>query len=304
MFLRVLSVALAGALFLAACGDDDGESAEAVEAEGESSGQETSSADGSQAEAPAEGEPVDGKPVVEIPEGDAPVELEVVDLVVGEGTEAAAGDLVTAHYVGVLHEDGTEFDSSWDRGQPFEFQLGAGQVIAGWDQGIEGMKVGGRRMLVIPSDLAYGDAGSGGTIAPGAALVFVVDLVDVLALPDPSEEPTLEIPDEFTGELEVTDLIEGDGAELLAGDTATMHYVLALESSGQVEDSTWQKEPVTVPIGTGNVIPGWDEGLLGMKEGGRRLLVIPPDLAFGEEGNGPVPGDDTLIFVVDLLKVN
>jgi FKBP-type peptidyl-prolyl cis-trans isomerase len=302
MFLRIVSVALVGALTLAACGSDGGDDSVAAE---DSRGDEAEASEEDPASEDTEDTADAGaKPVVEIPAGEAPEGLEIIDLVEGEGAEAAAGDLVTAHYVGVLHDDGTEFDSSWDRGQPFEFQLGGGQVIVGWDEGIEGMKVGGRRMLVIPSDLAYGEAGSGGTIGPDAALVFVVDLVDLLVLPDPSEEPTVEIPDEVTGELEIVDVVEGDGEELEAGDTATIHYVLALKSSGQTEDSSWAAQPVTVPIGTGNVIAGWDEGLLGMKEGGRRFIVVPPEMGFGDEGNGPIPPGDTLIFMVDLLKVS
>lgn len=97
----------------------------------------------------------------------------------GDGPEAAVGQFVRAHYTGVTHAEGEQFDSSWDRGDPLEFRLGVGQVIAGWDQGIVGMKVGGRRRLTIPADLAYGDRGAGGIIKPGAALVFVVDLVAV-----------------------------------------------------------------------------------------------------------------------------
>ena len=299
MFLRILAVALGGVLLLAACGSDDSSDTDAAAA---AEAEEAASAEPDQADDEADSElPSGDKPVVVVPDGEAPTGLVTIDVVVGDGPEAAAGDLVTAHYVGVLHEDGTEFDSSWDRGQPFEFQLGAGGVIPGWDQGIEGMKVGGQRMLVIPSDLAYGEVGSPPTIGPDAALVFVVDLVDLLALP---EEPTLEMPDEFTDELQIIDLVEGDGAEVEEGDIAKFHYKLALESSGQVEESSWATEPVEVPVGVdADVIPGFDEGLLGMKEGGRRMLVIPPDLAFGEEGNGPVPPNDTLIFVIDLLKV-
>lgn len=109
----------------------------------------------------------------------APTGLITEDIVVGDGPEAKQGDTVKVQYVGALYEDGTEFDASWDRNEPFEFTLGAGQVIQGWDQGVEGMKVGGRRVLVIPSDLGYGPQGSPPTIPGGATLVFVVDLEDV-----------------------------------------------------------------------------------------------------------------------------
>lgn len=119
------------------------------------------------------------KPEIDFPEGDPPAELVVVDEIEGDGEEATAGANVLTHYVGVAYSTGEEFDSSWSRGQPLPFRLGVGQVIAGWDQGIQGMKVGGRRKLVIPSHLAYGERGAGGVIAPGETLIFVVDLVGV-----------------------------------------------------------------------------------------------------------------------------
>jgi peptidylprolyl isomerase len=119
------------------------------------------------------------KPEIDFPEGHPPTELVIVDEIVGDGTEAAAGHTVTAHYVGVAFSTGEEFDSSWNRGDPLAFPLGGGRVIKGWDQGIVGMRVGGRRRLVIPANLAYGDRGAGGAIAPGETLIFVVDLVDV-----------------------------------------------------------------------------------------------------------------------------
>jgi len=119
------------------------------------------------------------KPEVDFPEGDAPSELVIVDEIVGDGAEASAGQTVVAHYVGVAFSTGEEFDSSWNRGDPLAFPLGAGRVIKGWDQGLVGMKVGGRRRLVIPPDLGYGDRGAGAAIAPGETLIFVVDHVDV-----------------------------------------------------------------------------------------------------------------------------
>ena len=119
------------------------------------------------------------RPQLEKPDGDIPFELGIEDLTVGEGEEATAGKKVSVHYVGVAFSTGDEFDASWNRGQPFEFKLGRGQVIPGWDQGVEGMRVGGRRRLTIPSAMAYGARGAGGVIAPHEPLVFVVDLVAV-----------------------------------------------------------------------------------------------------------------------------
>ena len=117
------------------------------------------------------------KPEIDFPDGPAPADLEITEIWEGNGPEAKAGDRVAVHYVGVAYSTGEEFDASWNRGAPLEFQLGVGQVIAGWDQGVQGMKVGGRRQLIIPPDLAYGDRGAAGAIAPGETLIFVCDLV-------------------------------------------------------------------------------------------------------------------------------
>ena len=119
------------------------------------------------------------RPEVDPPEGDIPFELGVDDLTVGGGAEAVAGSKVTVHYVGVAFRSGEEFDASWNRGEPFQFRLGKGQVIPGWDQGVAGMRVGGRRKLTIPSAMAYGARGAGGVIQPHEPLVFVVDLLGV-----------------------------------------------------------------------------------------------------------------------------
>ncbi|MGI8711333.1 MAG: FKBP-type peptidyl-prolyl cis-trans isomerase [Acidimicrobiales bacterium] len=119
------------------------------------------------------------KPEVTIPADDAPTELVVEDLEVGEGREAVAGQPVEVHYVGVAWSTGEQFDASWDRGAPFGFRLGAGQVIAGWDEGVAGMLLGGRRRITIPPDKGYGARGAGGVIGPDETLVFVVDLLGV-----------------------------------------------------------------------------------------------------------------------------
>ncbi|GAA0228755.1 FKBP-type peptidyl-prolyl cis-trans isomerase [Saccharothrix mutabilis subsp. mutabilis] len=119
------------------------------------------------------------KPVVEPHDGPAPADLVVEDITVGDGPEAQPGQLVHVHYVGVSHSTGEQFDASWDRDEAFSFPLGGGRVIAGWDRGVAGMKVGGRRKLVIPPHLGYGDRGAGGVIKPGETLIFVVDLLGV-----------------------------------------------------------------------------------------------------------------------------
>lgn len=119
------------------------------------------------------------RPAIDKPDGDIPFELITEDLVLGVGDEAAKGSKVTVHYVGIAFRSGEEFDASWNRGQPFEFALGKGQVIPGWDAGVLGMKVGGRRKLTIPSAMGYGARGAGSAIAPHEPLVFVVDLLSV-----------------------------------------------------------------------------------------------------------------------------
>ena len=117
------------------------------------------------------------KPEVDFPGGEPPADLEITDIWEGDGKVAGPGDTVQVHYVGVAFSTGEEFDASWNRGEPLEFRLGIGQVIAGWDQGVQGMKVGGRRQLVIPPGLAYGDRGAANVIRPGETLIFICDLV-------------------------------------------------------------------------------------------------------------------------------
>ena len=176
---RLLVAFAAAAFLLSACGENT--DAETFDTADDS--QEQSACPG--APEPIE-PPVDvtsdlqEKPEFEVPEGDPPSELQVADIVVGGGDLACSGDTAAMQYVGVLYENGKQFDASWDNDEkPFEFTLGDGQVIDGWDQGIVGMRQGGRRMLIIPPDLGYGDRGAGADIPPGATLVFVVDLVGV-----------------------------------------------------------------------------------------------------------------------------
>jgi peptidylprolyl isomerase len=118
------------------------------------------------------------KPEVTVPAGNPPAELLIEDLVVGDGHEATAGKSVEVHYVGVSWSTGSEFDASWNRKETFSFGLGAGMVIAGWDQGVQGMKIGGRRRLTIPPHMGYGARGAGNVIKPNETLIFVVDLID------------------------------------------------------------------------------------------------------------------------------
>lgn len=161
---------LVGLLVLAGCGGDDNAGDEST-ATPEATATEA-------APAPTE-TPAASKPTVKVPKGNPPKKLIVKDLKEGTGAAATPGSTVTVQYVGVNYKGGKQFDASWDRGEPFSFPLGAGQVIKGWDVGVAGMKVGGRRMLVIPPDQGYGPQGSPPVIKPNETLVFVIDLVDV-----------------------------------------------------------------------------------------------------------------------------
>lgn len=159
------------ALGLTACGGD-----EAASDGGTTAAESTPSETAAAPEAAATD--LETKPVVEVPDSPPPAALEVEDIVEGDGEPVTGGDELQVQYVGVSYETGEEFDASWDRGEPFAFELGAGMVIPGWDEGLEGMKVGGRRRLTIPPDLAYGSQGSPPAIGPNETLVFVIDIVD------------------------------------------------------------------------------------------------------------------------------
>jgi peptidylprolyl isomerase len=205
--------------------------------------------------------------------------LKYVDLVAGTGESPAVTDLVTVHYTGTL-ENGTVFDASRQHGGPASFPLN--RVIPGWTEGVSTMKIGGVRKLVIPPDLAYGVQGAGnGVIPPNATLTFIVEL--------------LEIP-----KVKIVDTQVGTGVAAKDGDQLTVNYTGKLQD-GTVFDSS--KTPFEFTLGGGQVIPGWDQGLLGMKVGGKRTLTIPPSLGYGEQGSGPIPPNATLIFDIELISI-
>lgn len=165
-----LAVLLGTALVLAACASDAGD-------------EPTGGADAPSPSASTAGVQPDATAILDAvhpDRGEPPTELQIVDLVEGDGATVTAGDGAVVQYWGLRWSDGGTFDASWTRGQPFTFALGAGQVISGWDLGVEGMRVGGRRVLTIPPGLAYGDRGAGNVIGPGETLVFIVDLVDTV----------------------------------------------------------------------------------------------------------------------------
>lgn len=169
--------ALCALLALAGCGGDDDSTSESTETTQASTVESPEST--TPAKKKAKPTANKSKPKVTVPSGPPPKKLEIRDIEEGSGAVAKAGATVSVQYVGVNYKNGEEFDASWDRGEPFPFQLGAGMVIPGWDQGVEGMKVGGRRELIIPPELAYGELGSPPAIGPNETLIFVIDLLAV-----------------------------------------------------------------------------------------------------------------------------
>jgi peptidylprolyl isomerase len=242
-----------------------------------------------------------------------PSGLKWSDVTVGSGPEVKKGDSVQIVYSGFL-EDGTKFDSSADRCQPLDVQnAGQSSALPGLDEGLLGMKKGGRRVLVLPPSLAYGEAGRPPVIPMNATLVFDLELRDVQPPPPPPKpaEP-MDFPDltKLTlttnpSGLKWADVRVGTGPEIVKGSNASMHYSGWLENGSKFDASVDRGVPFDVAnVGNASVIAGWNEGLQGMKEGGRRVLVIPASLGYGDRGFPPViPSNATLVFMIDAVKV-
>lgn len=226
-------------------------------------------------------------------------EIEYVEVEAGTGAQPRPGDIVSVHYTGTL-EDGTVFDSSTESGQPFTFVLGQGQVIPGWDQGVALMREGGKATLIIPPELAYGEAGRD-QIPPNATLTFDVELVQVIAAPEPAEIATGDYEETESG-LKYFDLEPGIGETPATGESVTLHFHGWLED-GTSLGGTLDGPPVSFQLGGNQVFPGLEEGVSTMLAGGQRQLVIPPELAFGEAGSSSIPPNSTVILEVTLLNI-
>lgn len=219
--------------------------------------------------------------------------LSYVDSTVGDGPVVQSDDFVMVHYTGWLTVDGKKsgepFDSSWQRNEPVGFNLGRGMVIPGWDRGVPGMAVGGKRTLLISPDLAYGEPGRPPVIPPSSTLMFDVEVVSI---------PTLEV--------EI--LEEGTGPVAEAGDKIDVHYTGWLWVDGakgdQFDSSLTRGRPFSFTLGAGRVIAGWDQGLDGMKVGTKAVLIIPSELGYGSRGSGAnIPPHSTLCFEVELMGI-
>jgi len=242
-----------------------------------------------------------GKPTEILPSGDAPPALETLDIIDGDGVEAQPGDLLAMHYVGVLHADGSEFDASWDRGDTFGFTLGQGRVIQGWDEGIVGMQVGGRRILTIPAEQAYGAQSPSPAIPANSPLVFVVDLVDIISVPEVENAPAP------VTDLDVTVLEEGDGEVVEVGDIIDLHFVAIVQQTGEEIGSTFiQGQPALLEVGAepSQIIEAFDIAIPGNTVGTWLRLVIPPELGLPAEAAGELPEDPTLVVELLISAIN
>lgn len=228
--------------------------------------------------------------------------LQYYDLVVGTGEEAVKSATVSTHYtIWVKTETGFDYIDTSLRDVPLEFVVGRGDMVfPGWEEGVTGMKVGGKRYLVIPPDLGMGDQ-ENGMVPANSTLVMEIELTNVV----PPQVATVVDEADYTvteSGLKYYDLVEGTGDPAVAGQTLVVNYTGWLEDGTQF-DSSVGGSPFTFSLGAGNVIAGWDEGLVGMKVGGKRQLVIPAALGYGDSGSGIIPGGATLIFEVELVEI-
>ncbi len=217
----------------------------------------------------------------------------------GRGSKPQLNDVVYVHYTLML-EDSTLIDNSYDRGEPVSFKLGASQVIAGWEKGIALLREGDKAVLKIPPHLGYGDA-SAGNIPPRSTLLFEVDIVKVNKAPRPFEVPADKEFTQTTSGLRWAVVKPGTGKMLVPGMKVKIHYTGFFEDMS-IFDSSWQRdEPIEFTLGKGMVIRGWEEGISKLRVGDKARLHVPYQLAYGEQGRGPIPPASNLIFDVEVI---
>ncbi|MEM6262506.1 MAG: FKBP-type peptidyl-prolyl cis-trans isomerase [Bacteroidota bacterium] len=254
----------------------------------------------------------------------------------GTGELPKQGEFVTVHYRGKLVDTGEQFDASYDRDQPFSFSLGAGQVIRGWDIGIPLIPIGGKGTLYLPANIGYGERGAPPSIPGNAALMFEVEVLstmdeaeyrkqqaeeqrlrreaflrvraaqmekekgEILAF---AEKKKLTLEQSESG-LFYTIKKEGTGKQAAPGTRVAVHYTGYLLNEEVFDTSLERGQPIAFPMGEGKVIPGWEEGIGLLKEGGKAILLIPSPLGYGPRQVGPIPPNSVLVFEVELVSVS
>ncbi len=229
--------------------------------------------------------------------------LQYYDLEEGEGDQAETTHTVVTDYtIWVQGEEEAKFIASSDYNEPATFVIGRESVFAGWEQGVTGMRSGGKRLLIIPPELAFGEQATG-QIPANATLIMEIELNDITVPPKPTDVDE----DEYTvteDGLKYYDIVEGEGETPEAGETVVVHYTGWLEDGSVFDSSIQRGQPFAFVLGEGKVIEGWDQALATMKVGGKRQLVIPPELGYGEQGAGNIiPPNATLTFEVELLEI-
>ncbi|UUU35107.1 FKBP-type peptidyl-prolyl cis-trans isomerase [Streptomyces sp. CA-210063] len=299
-------------LSAAACGSDDDKGSDS-----------TSTKNG--VPAITEGAEFGKKPTLAKGEGDPPKELKAEVISEGDGAKLKKGDVAEVNYLGQEYDESEPFDNSFDKKQTFPVTLGAGGVIQGWEQGLEGQKIGSRVELVIPPELGYGAQGQG-DIKANATLVFVVDIVKGTSIPASAKgtevaqdnidlpkvgtnadgkAPTVTMPKDSDPPTKLVSnyVLESDGAVVKDTDSVVVNYVALLWEGGKKFDSTYDTgKTVTFPLDQ-LTLKGLKDGLVGKKAGSRVLLVVPPDQAFGDKEQQGIPKNSTLVFAVDILAV-
>ncbi|MDI3386881.1 FKBP-type peptidyl-prolyl cis-trans isomerase [Streptomyces sp. B-S-A8] len=314
----------AGLLTLAGCGDDKADKPKSKATDGSSNSADASAkiVDGPLPEI-TKGDKFGTKPTVAKGSGEPSKDLAVKVLIEGKDAKVAKGDYLQADYLGQIWTSAKVFDNSYDRGTPTIFPIGVGQVIPGWDQGLVGKKVGSRVQLGIPPELGYGEQGNEQAGIKGTdTLVFVVDIVGTFGAKSSAKgkevaqddsdlpkagtntdgkAPSIDVPEKDAPKKLVSNyVIEGDGAKLKASDTVLVQYKGVLWDGGKEFDSTYKRSQLA-QFQLAQVVKGWSQGLTGKKVGSRVLIVVPPDLGYGDKEQQGIPANSTLVFTVDII---
>jgi peptidylprolyl isomerase len=229
--------------------------------------------------------------------------LKYYDFTVGEGASPEDGASIMDFAIWVLN--GMPLGNSQDQGQPLIAILGSGSLLPGWEEGVSTMKVGGKRQMVIPPELAFGEEGAGETVPPNSTLIVEVELLTVIPVPEPADRTEVDESDYEVTEsgLKYYDIVAGKGASPEMGQQVIIHYTGWLTNGTMFDNSIDRGLPLAFALGMEQMIAGFDEGVATMKAGCKRQLVIPPELGYGDQEQGPIPANSTLIFEVELMYV-